>query len=199
MTRVRTQSVPRRLLPLVTLAIGACTGADNFERDVAEYLQRFPYQDTYNYVMRYTGGDPAKLNVWVLGAEPALTKAGEDKVVRMNNDTSTTRRRSPMPTGRSRLYSSRHAGVMARTASLYRRARSTCSRGTTCLTRRSLADSGRCPIPRCSSDGHASERSRRALRRSASYARSSAASTPSPTRRADSMSRVSSSLAPTPA
>ena len=28
-----------------------------------------------------------KLNIWVLGEEPALVVAGEDSVVRMNNDT----------------------------------------------------------------------------------------------------------------
>ena len=57
------------------------------ETSVAEYVKKFPYQDTYKYAMQYTGGDPAKFNVWALGAEPALVKAGEDKVVRMNNDT----------------------------------------------------------------------------------------------------------------
>ncbi len=59
----------------------------SFENQVAEYIQKFPYQDTFNYAMRYTGGDPAKLNTWVLGSEPALVRAGEDAVVRMNNDT----------------------------------------------------------------------------------------------------------------
>lgn len=59
----------------------------NFESQVNEYIKKFPYQDTYNYAKRYTGGDPNKLNTWVLGAEPVLVKAGEDKVVRMNNDT----------------------------------------------------------------------------------------------------------------
>ena len=57
------------------------------EAEVEEYIRLFPYQDTFNYAMRYTGGDPEKLNTWVLGAEPTLVKAGEDKVVRMNNDT----------------------------------------------------------------------------------------------------------------
>ena len=57
------------------------------ETSVAEYIKQFPYQDTYNYAMQYTGSDPAKFNTWTLGAEPALVKAGEDKVVRMNNDT----------------------------------------------------------------------------------------------------------------
>jgi len=60
---------------------------NDFELQVADYIKKFPYQDTYNYVMKYTNGDPAKFNVWVLGETPALVKAGEDKVVRMNNDT----------------------------------------------------------------------------------------------------------------
>jgi len=59
----------------------------SFEAQVADYIQKFPYQDTYNYNARYTGGDPARINVWVPGGEPALVKAGEDIVVRMNNDT----------------------------------------------------------------------------------------------------------------
>ena len=57
------------------------------EKAGEDYIKKFPYQDTYNYAVKYTGGDPAKFNTWVLGAEPALVKAGEDKVVRMNNDT----------------------------------------------------------------------------------------------------------------
>jgi len=58
-----------------------------FERQVADYIKKFPYQETYKVAMDYTKGDPAKFNTWALGAEPALVKAGEDKVVRMNNDT----------------------------------------------------------------------------------------------------------------
>ena len=60
---------------------------DPFEDQIAEYIRLFPYQDTFNYAMRYTGGDPAKLNTWVPGGEPVLTRAGDDIVVRMNNDT----------------------------------------------------------------------------------------------------------------
>jgi len=60
---------------------------DSFENQVTEYIQKFPYQDTFNYAMLYTGGDPAKLNAWVMGSEPTLVKAGEDVVVRSNNDT----------------------------------------------------------------------------------------------------------------
>jgi hypothetical protein len=60
---------------------------NDFEKSVAEYIKKFPYQDTYDYAMKYTGGEPAKFNTWALGVEPTLVKAGEDKVVRMNNDT----------------------------------------------------------------------------------------------------------------
>jgi len=60
---------------------------DNFEEQVQEYIRLFPYQNTYKYALRYTSGDVEELNSWVLGAEPVLVKAGQDKVVRMNNDT----------------------------------------------------------------------------------------------------------------
>jgi hypothetical protein len=43
--------------------------------------------DAFENMMRYTGGDPSKVHKWVLGEEPQLVKAGEDAVVRMNNDT----------------------------------------------------------------------------------------------------------------
>lgn len=59
----------------------------SFEKQVTDYIQKFPQQDTYNYMKRYTDGDASKLNTWILGEEPILVKAGEDKVVRMNNDT----------------------------------------------------------------------------------------------------------------
>jgi hypothetical protein len=61
--------------------------SDSFENQVEEYIQKFPYQDTYDYSLRFTGGDPTMFNVWVPGGEPVLTKAGEDIVVRTNNDT----------------------------------------------------------------------------------------------------------------
>jgi hypothetical protein len=54
---------------------------------VDQYIRDFPYQATHNYAIQYTGGDPANLNKWVLGTEPVLVEAGDDKVVRMNNDT----------------------------------------------------------------------------------------------------------------
>lgn len=74
---------------LFTFACDEKTGNDklNLNEQVADYIQKFPYQDTYNYMKKYTSGNPSKLNVWVLGEEPVLVKAGEDKVVRMNNDT----------------------------------------------------------------------------------------------------------------
>jgi hypothetical protein len=57
------------------------------EEQVTEYIRQFPYQDTYNYAKTYTRGDPGRFNKWLLGSEPVLVKAGEDKVVRTNNDT----------------------------------------------------------------------------------------------------------------
>jgi hypothetical protein len=54
---------------------------------VDQYVRDFPYQETYKYAVEYTGGDPANLNKWVMGSDPVLIKAGEDKVVRTNNDT----------------------------------------------------------------------------------------------------------------
>jgi len=62
------------------------TAATDIEARVQEYLRVFPYQETYRYAMLQTGGDPAKFNTWVM-ALPTLLKAGEDTVVRSNNDT----------------------------------------------------------------------------------------------------------------
>jgi hypothetical protein len=59
---------------------------DDFEKQVEDYIQKFPYQNTFDYVMQMTGGDPGKLNQWVMASRDLL-KAGEDKVVRSNNDT----------------------------------------------------------------------------------------------------------------
>jgi len=81
------------LLYLLLIVIAAaCTmkeknSTPSFEEQVSDYLQKFPYQDTYNYMKMYTGGDPSKLNKWLMPMEPALIKAGEDVVVRSNNDT----------------------------------------------------------------------------------------------------------------
>jgi len=60
--------------------------ATDIEVQVQEYLRLFPYQETYRYAVLQTGGDPAKLNTWV-AASRNLLKAGEDAVVRSNNDT----------------------------------------------------------------------------------------------------------------
>jgi len=73
------------------LMIAACspeksTSKDDFEKQVEAYIQKFPYQETYRYAMLHTGGDPAKLNTWIVALR-VLLKAGEDKVVRSNNDT----------------------------------------------------------------------------------------------------------------
>jgi hypothetical protein len=58
----------------------------DFENQVEDYLRRFPYQNTFAYAMQFTGGDPAKLNKWGQAARDLL-KAGEDAIVRSNNDT----------------------------------------------------------------------------------------------------------------
>ena len=59
---------------------------DDFENQVEDYLQKFPYQNTYAYALQFTGGDPTKLNTWGQAARDLL-KAGEDAIVRSNNDT----------------------------------------------------------------------------------------------------------------
>jgi hypothetical protein len=59
---------------------------DDFEKQVDDYLQKYPYQNTYAYAMQLTGGDPTKLNTWGQAARDLL-KAGEDTIVRSNNDT----------------------------------------------------------------------------------------------------------------
>ena len=74
------------LVPLTTM-ICACSTSDSFGEEVTEYLRSFPYQLTYDLTVRFTGGDPAKLNTWAGRSEPALVRAGEDIVPRTNNDT----------------------------------------------------------------------------------------------------------------
>lgn len=84
--------------PLVVLALAAAGGMPHaqqvtgsadaaFEAQVAEYLRRYPYQQTYDYAMRFTGGDPARLNTWAVRGEPTLVRAGDDVIPRTNNDT----------------------------------------------------------------------------------------------------------------
>ena len=43
------------------LSIATKAPETDFEAQVEEYLRLFPYQDTYEYVMQFTGGDPGKL------------------------------------------------------------------------------------------------------------------------------------------
>jgi hypothetical protein len=62
------------------------TAKDGFEKQVEDYIKKFPYQNTYDYAMQFTGGDAGKLNKWGQ-ASRNLLKAGEDKIVRSNNDT----------------------------------------------------------------------------------------------------------------
>lgn len=78
---LNSQDVARLLTPVVTQE------SESLELQVAEYIRRYPYQQTYDYGLRYTGGDPAKLNTWLLGGEPVLVRAGDDIVPRTNNDT----------------------------------------------------------------------------------------------------------------
>jgi hypothetical protein len=77
---------------LATLAssltlVSACFAADPFEDQVTEYLRRYPYQVTYDYALRFTGGDPRNFNRWLPEGGPALVKAGQDVLPRTNNDT----------------------------------------------------------------------------------------------------------------
>jgi len=62
------------------------TAQDDFEKQVEDYIQKLPYQETFDYAMRLTGGDPGKLNGWGQASRDLL-KAGEDTIVRSNNDT----------------------------------------------------------------------------------------------------------------
>jgi hypothetical protein len=62
------------------------TAKDDIEKQVEDYIQKFPYQNTFEYALLFTGGDAGKLNHWAQ-ASRNLLKAGEDKIVRSNNDT----------------------------------------------------------------------------------------------------------------
>jgi hypothetical protein len=59
-----------------------------FEQQLEDYFEKYNYQETYKYLLAYTaGGDPQYVNIITPGAEAVLVKAGNDKVVRTNNDT----------------------------------------------------------------------------------------------------------------
>lgn len=75
----------------IVFFLSACNDASqkkelSFNQQVEKYIKKFPYQDTYKYMLKYTGGDPARLNN-PIEAKAELLKAGEDIVVRSNNDT----------------------------------------------------------------------------------------------------------------
>ena len=78
---------------LSSLTLSMCTlsafaqSPDAFEDQVAEYIRKYPYHLTYDYTVRFTGGDPRRFNRWLSESEPALVRAGEDVVPRTNNDT----------------------------------------------------------------------------------------------------------------
>jgi hypothetical protein len=61
--------------------------SDSFEDQVSAYIKNYPYHVTYKNFQSYSGASVEGLNVWFWPPEPDLTKAGEDIVVRMNNDT----------------------------------------------------------------------------------------------------------------
>lgn len=71
----------------LTLQASTDAASRSFDEQVAQYIEKFPYQATYDLTVRFTGGDPAKINTWVGGGTPALVKAGDDIVPRTNNDT----------------------------------------------------------------------------------------------------------------
>jgi len=76
-------------LTLISLLAFSCTqkSEPTFEEQLEDYFIKFPYQDTYNYMKLYTGGNATQLNKIFESSKPELEKAGNDKVVRMNNDT----------------------------------------------------------------------------------------------------------------
>jgi len=95
MTKMQMPTSRSLVLALVVLTCGCTLSAcapeestvnDNFEKQVQDYLQKFPYQETYRYAMVQTGEDPARLNTWA-DSPRGLLKAGEDNIVRANNDT----------------------------------------------------------------------------------------------------------------
>jgi len=94
--KIKFKSHVRRIhlaLVLVSLVAFSCNQDSGkkyeltFDQQVEDYFQKFPYQETYEYMLKYTGGDPKHLNKIFPGSRPVLEKAGTDRVVRTNNDT----------------------------------------------------------------------------------------------------------------
>lgn len=76
---------------LVVGVLAACSGDDpdssnSIDAQVADYIEAYSYQESFRMMMAYLQGDPGKINSLLFGA-PALIRAGEDLVVRQNNDT----------------------------------------------------------------------------------------------------------------
>ena len=63
------------------------SAAASFEDEVTEYYRQYPYRQTYEYTLRFTGGDAERLNVWAFAGEPQLVRAGQDVVPRTSHDT----------------------------------------------------------------------------------------------------------------
>jgi hypothetical protein len=69
---MRTMAFLSTIAVLLSGFVATEVHAESLDAKVADYTKKFPYQDTFDYMMRYTDGDPSKLNVWVLGANPSL-------------------------------------------------------------------------------------------------------------------------------
>jgi len=80
-----TPFILRQAICLFTLAFGVSfhvsADAKNlaFEEQIEQYMETFPYQDSYNDAVKYTDGAPAKLNPRVLGEKLELVQAGADQ------------------------------------------------------------------------------------------------------------------------
>ena len=52
------------------------TAKDALEKQVEDYIQKFSYQNTYDYVMQFTGGDAGKLNGWAMASRHRDRRTG---------------------------------------------------------------------------------------------------------------------------
>jgi hypothetical protein len=71
---------------LAILAMAACSepgseGPTPFEAEVAEYIELYPYQESFGVIQTYLQGDPGRVNSWVFGETPGLVRAGDGPVV----------------------------------------------------------------------------------------------------------------------